>query len=98
MGKEKPHTIQKVLLHLREDIINAVTLNQRLRALHSYTVFVHAIACHIQSGKFAHLNDFLLSDITHTLLYLLYENRMSPGMVDVCIGCLRYSLYRYFES
>lgn len=94
---QQPDILQKVLLQLREDISTSITVNQKVKGLHNYSAFVHAIALCLGRGDFPSLEEFLLSDITHTLLYLIQENKSNPVMVDVCIGscCFLYILYHH---
>ncbi|XP_034246355.1 serine-protein kinase ATM isoform X2 [Thrips palmi] len=86
IGRKSPIIFQKVLLKLREDLVNTIPLDQSIKALHSYTMFAQAIAFHLQSGEYRDLEFFVLSDVTYTLLYLIRENRQDPLKHDVCIG------------
>lgn len=90
IGHEKPITFQKVLLQLREDLVAAATLDQSIKALHNYTVFVKAIAFYLEKGEYLDLEFFLLSDVTYTLLYVIRENKQDPEKRDLCCGSCRY--------
>lgn len=89
LGNKTPIIIQKVLLQLREDLDDAQILDQKVKALHNYVTFAHAVTLHLKESKYPDLAFFLLSDITYTLLYLIRENKEDPEKLDMCSGCCR---------
>ena len=81
--------IHQVLLQLRVEICAHATVDQRILSLHQYCAFSHAVAVHLEKENLSSIADFTLSDITHTLLYLVHENQQDPIMYNVCVGSCR---------
>lgn len=86
---QKPIVIHKVLLQLREDMCAPTTVDQRILSLHRYCAFSQAVAVRLQKEQLPNIADFILGDITHSLLYLIHENQQDPVMYDVCVGSCR---------
>jgi len=70
-------------------VLGSTSLDHRILCLYQYCAFAQKVAVHLQMGQIENIAEFLVRDVSHTLLHLVRSGTRAVGGDIVAVASCR---------